>query len=284
MKPPPGFPHSPHQVCKLQKALYGLKQAPRAWFEKFRTFILTYGFSPSPHDSATFTCTSDHGIVILLLYVDDMVITGSDLDGIQRLKSHLHACFEMKDLGQLWYFLGIEIDYSPDGYFLSQIKYASDILQCAGLTDSKVVNTPLEQNVKLHASDGILLSNPTLYRELVGSLNYLTIMRPYISHAVHIVSQFMAAPRSVHFNTVLRILPYLKGNLFQGLHFSSKSNLTLRAYSDSNWAGDITDCHSTTRFCIFLGDSPISWKSKKQTVVARSSAEVEYRAFGSYHF
>ncbi|CAL9010759.1 unnamed protein product [Prunus brigantina] len=250
MKPPLGFPHSPHQVCKLQRALYRLKQAPRAWFEKFRTSILTYGFSQSPHDSAMFTCTSDHGIVILLIYVDDVVITGSDLDGIQRLKSHLHACFEMKDLGQLQYFLGIEIDYSPYGYFLSQIQYASDILQRAGLTDSKVVNTPLEQNVKLHASDGTLLSNPTLYRELVGSLNYLTITRPDISHVVHIVSQFMAAPRSVHFVDVLRILRYLKGNLFQGLHFSSKSNLTFQAYSDSDWAGDIIDRRSTTGFCI----------------------------------
>ncbi|BBG99165.1 hypothetical protein Prudu_008765 [Prunus dulcis] len=133
-----------------------------------------------------------------------------------------------------------------------------------GLTGSKVVNTPLEHNVKLHASDGTLLSNPTLYGELVGSLNYLTITRPDSSHAVHCES-IHGCPRLVHFAAVLHFLQYLKGNLFQGLHFSSKSNLTLRAYSDSDWAGDITDRRSTTGFCIFLGDSLISWKSKKQT-------------------
>ncbi|KAM7496324.1 hypothetical protein LguiA_020738 [Lonicera macranthoides] len=278
MQPPPGLPHAPGKVCKLSRALYGLKQAPRAWFEKFSTAILQHGFSQSAHDPAMFTCSSTHGIVILLLYVDDMVITGDDLNGICRLKDYLCSCFEMKDLGVLRYFLGIEVDHSSTGYFLSQVKYAYDIITRTGLTDNKTADTPLEMNVKLSSSDGTLLHNPTLYRQLVGSLNYLTITRPDISHAVHIVSQFMSAPRSIHFAAVLRIIRYIKGTLHQGLHLSSTSPPLLQAYSDSDWAGDITDRRSTTGFCIFLGDSLISWKSKKQTVVARSSAEAEYRA------
>ncbi|KAM7529809.1 hypothetical protein LguiB_033219 [Lonicera macranthoides] len=278
MQPPPGLPHSPGQVCKLRRAIYGLKQAPRAWFEKFSTAILNHGFTQSAHDSAMFTYSSSQGIVILLIYVDDMIITGDDLNGIRHLKAYLGSCFEMKDLGNLRYFLGIEVDHSSTGYFISQVKYASDIINRAGLTDNKIADTPLEMNAKFSPSDGNPLANPTLYRQLVGSLNYLTITRPDISHAVHIVSQFMSTPRSVHFAAVLRIIRYVKGTIHKGLYFSSASNLTLQGYSDSDWAGDITDRRSTTGFCIFLGDSLISWKSKKQTVVARFSAEAEYRA------
>ncbi|XP_026420157.1 uncharacterized protein LOC113316152 [Papaver somniferum] len=220
---------------------------------------------------------SDKGIV-LLLYVDDMVITGSDLEGINALKSQLSMSFQMKDLGHLRYFLGIEVDRSSKGYFVSQVKYATDIINRAGLTDNKTVDTPLEVNVKYNPTDGKILSNPTLYRQLVGSLNYLTITRPDISHAIHVVSQFMSAPRSIHYAAVLRILRYLKGTLHQGLHFSSTSDLKLKAYSDSDWAGDVTDRRSTTGYCIFLGNSLISWRSKKQSVVSRSNAEAEYRA------
>ncbi|XP_026429163.1 uncharacterized protein LOC113325157 [Papaver somniferum] len=207
-----------------------------------------------------------------------MIITGSDLQGITELKSYLNDCFKMKDPGSLSYFLGIEVGMSPTGYCISQVIYASEILQRAGLSDNKVTDTPLELNVKYSPTDGTLLSNPTLYRQLVGSLNYLTITRPDISHAVHIVSQFMSAPRSTHYAAVLRILRYIKGSLHQGLCFSSKSDLTLQAYSDSDWAGDITDRKSITGYCVFLGDSLISWRSKKQSVVSRSSAEAEYRA------
>ncbi|XP_026417439.1 uncharacterized protein LOC113312921 [Papaver somniferum] len=278
MRPPPGLDHAPNKVCKLRRALYGLKQAPRAWFEKFSSAILQYDFTQSYYDSAMFTRSSNKGIVILLLYVDDMVITGSDNEGIRDLKNHLSTCFQMKDLGTLSYFLGIEVSKSADGYFVSQAKYAYEIIARSGITDAKVTDTPLEVNVRHGPSDGKLLSNPTLYRQLVGSLNYLTITRPDISHAVHIVSQFMSAPRSTHYVVVLRILRYLKGTLYQGLQFSSKSKLILRAYSDSDWAGDVTDRRSITGYCLFLGDSLISWRSKKQTVVSRSSAEAEYRA------
>uniref|UniRef100_A0A2N9HNI8 Uncharacterized protein n=1 Tax=Fagus sylvatica TaxID=28930 RepID=A0A2N9HNI8_FAGSY len=147
-----------------------------------------------------------------------------------------------------------------------------------GITDSKIVDTPIEYNNRLNTHDGEPLPDATLYRQLVGSLVYLTVTRPDISYAIHIVSQFMAAPRSLHYTAVLRILRYLKGTLFHGLHFSSQPSLTLQAYSDADWAGDPTDRRSTTGYCFLLGDSLISWRSKKQSVVARSSTEAEYRA------
>uniref|UniRef100_A0A2N9GXF4 Reverse transcriptase Ty1/copia-type domain-containing protein n=1 Tax=Fagus sylvatica TaxID=28930 RepID=A0A2N9GXF4_FAGSY len=272
---PPGFSH---KVCRLRRALYGLKQAPRAWFAKFSSTISQHGFSASSYDSALFFRRSDHGITLLLLYVDDMIITGDDVQGIQDLKHFLGQHFEMKDLGPLSYFLGLEVSSSSDGYYLTQAKYTSDLISRAGITDSKIVDTPIEYNNRLNTHDGEPLPNATLYRQLVGSLVYLTVTRPDISYAVHIVSQFMAAPRSLHYAAVLRILRYLKGTLFHGLHFSSQSSLTLQAYSDADWAGDPTDRRSTTGYCFLLGDSLISWRSKKQSVVARSSTEAEYRA------
>lgn len=281
MTPPPGVAHQPGEVCKLKKALYGLKQAPRAWFEKFATVIGSLGFRSSAHDSALFVRSTSAGRVLLLLYVDDMIITGNDVVGITQLKSYLASQFEMKDLGALRYFLGIEVASSPKGYLLCQSKYTADILQRAHLTDSRSADTPLELNARYTPSDGVPFSDPTLYRTIVGSLVYLTITRPDIAYVVHIVSQFIASPTTIHWAAVLRILRYLRGTISQSLLFSSTSSPELRAYSDSDWAGDITDRKSTTGYCIFLGDSLISWKSKKQSVVSRSSTEAEYRAMAS---
>ena len=278
MQPPPGYTCPPNKVCLLKKALYGLKQAPRAWFEKFSSTVSQLGFSSSPHDSALFIRKTTHGTVLLLLYVDDMIITGDDTSGIANLKESLSHHFEMKDLGPLSYFLGLEVTSSTNGLFLSQAKYASDLLSRAGLTDHRTESTPLEPNVRFTPMDGTVLDNPTLYRQLVGSLIYLTVTRPDISYAVHLVSQFMSTPRSTHYAAVLRILRYVKGTLFHGLHFSTHSSLILQAYSDADWGGDPTDRRSTTGYCIFLGDSLVSWRSKKQSLTSRSSTEAEYRA------
>ncbi|RVX04557.1 Retrovirus-related Pol polyprotein from transposon TNT 1-94 [Vitis vinifera] len=278
MQPPLGLSVESNKVCHLQRALYGLKQAPRAWFSKFSSTIFRLGYTASPYDSALFLRRTDKGTILLLLYVDDMIITGDDLSGIQELKDFLSQQFEMKDLGHLSYFLGLEITHSTDGLYITQAKYASDLLSQAGLTDSKTVDTPVELNAHLTPSGGKPLSNPSLYKRLVGSLVYLTVTRLNISYVVHQVSQYLSAPRSTHYVAVLRILRYLKGTLFHGLFYSAQSPLVLRAFSDADWAGDPTDRRSTTGYCFLLGSSLISWRSKKQTFVARSSTKAEYRA------
>ncbi|XP_038687500.1 uncharacterized mitochondrial protein AtMg00810-like [Tripterygium wilfordii] len=219
--------------------------------------------------------------IIISLYVDDMVITGDDNHGIEVLKYELSTRFEMKDLGSLRYFLGIEVAFSPKGYLLSQSKYTVDILERAHFTDSKPASTPMEINVCYSSSNGIPLSDVTLYRTIVGSLVYLTITRPDITYEVHVVSQFVASPTIVHRAAVLRILRYLQRTLFQSLLFPSISSLELCAYSDADWGRDSANRKSMTGFCIFLGNSLISWKSKKQTIPSKSSTKAEYRAMSS---
>ena len=146
------------------------------------------GYTASPYDSALFLRRTNKGTILLLLYVDDMIITGDDLSGIQELKDFLSQQFKMKDLGHFNYFLGLEITYSTDGLYITQSKYASDLLSRARLTNSKIVNTPVELNAHLTPSGGKPLSNPSLHRQLVGSLVYLTVTHLDISYAVHQVS------------------------------------------------------------------------------------------------
>jgi hypothetical protein len=168
MQLPLGFSHPPsfsHKVCRLCRVLYGLKQAPRTWFAKFSSTISQHGFLASSYDSALFFRCSDHGITLLLLYVQ----------GIQDLKYFLGQHFEMKDLGPLGYFLGLEVSSSSDGYYLTQAKYTSDLISRVGITGSKIVDTPIEYNNRLNTHDGEPLPNATLYRQLVGSLVYLTV-------------------------------------------------------------------------------------------------------------
>jgi hypothetical protein len=265
-------------VCHLKKSIYGLKQSPRAWFDKFSKAVVSHGMTRNQADHSVFFKKTRTGIVILVVYVDDIVITGSDKEGIQILINHLSSSFLTKDLGKLRYFLGIEVARSKAGISLSQRKYTLDILQDTGYLGSKPVATPMEPNLKLMPDEGDFVDDPDTYRRLVGKLIYLTITRPNISYAVSIVSQFMTNPRVPHMNAVIRILKYLKNAPGRGLFYRSSGHLRIEGYTDADWAGSPSDRKSTTGYCTFIGGNLVTWRSKKQSVVARSSAEAEYRA------
>ena len=279
MVQPPGYvdPAHPNHVCRLLKSLYGLKQAPRAWFERFSTQLLHISFQASLADSFLFILKQGPHVVYLLIYVDDIVMTGNNPKLLSSLITQLSTTFELKDLGPLSYFLGIQITRTSKGLFLSQAKYAQDLLLKVNMVSSKLARTPCAPNSRLTPIEGSLLSNPHDYRSLVGSLHFLTFTRLDLSFAVQQVCQFMSAPTDVHLVTAKRILQYVTGSLHQGI-FLQPGSLSLAALSDSDWAGDPFDRRSITGYIVYLGCNPITWCAKKQETVSRSSTEAEYRA------
>ncbi|KAG7533197.1 Integrase catalytic core [Arabidopsis thaliana x Arabidopsis arenosa] len=283
MRPPPGLEdkEAPGKVLKLNKAIYGLKQSPRAWYHKLSTTLLGRGFKRSEADHTLFTLPSQEGIVVILVYVDDIIISGNDKVGIQDTKDFLKSVFDIKDLGELKYFLGIEVCRSKEGLFLSQRKYTLDLLDEVGKLGAKPAKTPLEDDYKARRKgehDNKPFEDPTKYRRLVGKLIYLTITRPDICFAVNVVSQQMQAPTQHHWNMVNRILKYLKGAPGQGIWMGCNRNTEIIGYCDADYAGDKNDRRSTTGYCTFIGGNLVTWRSKKQKVVSLSSAEAEYRA------
>ncbi|XP_061348083.1 uncharacterized mitochondrial protein AtMg00810-like [Gastrolobium bilobum] len=210
-----------------------------------------------------------------------MVLVGDNMDEINSVKQHLDQQFCIKDLGPLKFFLGLEIARSPHGIVVNQRKYVLELLADSGLLGAKAASTPMEPTLRLCQNQGDPCADPASYRRLVGRLLYLANTRPDISFAVQQLSQFVANPMIAHFDAAIRVLRYLKGSPGKGLFFSSSSSLTLSGFSDADWATCLDTRRSITGFCVFLGTSLISWKSKKQTTVSRSSAEAEYRALAS---
>ncbi|XP_019447235.1 PREDICTED: uncharacterized protein LOC109350454 [Lupinus angustifolius] len=278
MKPPPGLniPNS-SLVCKLEKSLYGLKQASRQWNTKLTAVLVQHGYIQSRADYSLFTKINNNSYTIILVYVDDLVVAGNDLDEINSIKNILDRKFSIKDLGILKYFLGIEVARSKDGISLCQRKYALDILQESGLLAGKSSTTPMDNNAKLHSTSGNLLLEITSYRRLIGKLVYITHTRPEISFSVSHLSQFFAVPTVDHFRAAIRVLRYIKGSPGKGLFYPTETTISLKGFSDSDWASCIDTRRSVTGFCFFLGESLISWKSKRQKTVSRSSTEAEYR-------
>ncbi|KAM1770681.1 hypothetical protein ACFX11_045589 [Malus domestica] len=279
MRLPPGHPQSqePDLVCKLHKSIYGLKQSPRAWYSKLSSVLLSVGFKMSNADSSLFVRTGDVSKLVVLIYVGDLIIASDNVAEISTLKQSLQQIFAIKDIGVLKYFLGIEMAYSHKGLFLNQRKYVMDLLKDANMSDAKPALTPLDSKLKLDLG-GTPLSDISFYQRLVGKLIYLTITRPDISYSVSIASQFMHSPTIEHMNLVKRILRYLKGSVGRGILMAKNDNTQIMGYCDADWAGNAIDRKSTTGYCTFVGGNLVTWKSKKQTVIARSSAEAEYRA------
>ncbi|KAL7585123.1 hypothetical protein Lser_V15G44364 [Lactuca serriola] len=288
MEIPPGlklekdkYPKNVSLACKLNKSIYGLRQASRQWFEKFSSFMLFLGFTQSKSDYSLFFKGSGSTYVALLVYVDDILITGSSNTEINLLKQQLSAKFKLKDLGSLGYFLGLEVAKSKEGIFVSQRNYTLQLIEDLGFLAAKPVSTPMDLRNNLQSDKGDLFDDPARYRRLVGRLLYLNITRPDISFSVQKLSQFMSSPRIPHYQAACHLVKYLKQSPGQGIFLSATSNFRLIAFCDADWGKCLDSRRSITGFCIFLGDSLISWKSKKQATISRSSAEAEYRAIAS---
>lgn len=276
--PPPGVVLPPNPVCKLNKSLYGLKQASRQWYQCFSDVLIKDGFEQSPGDHSLFVKLRGTSFTALLVYVDDILIASNDDKAVASVKATLHSAFKIKDLGTTRFFLGLEIARNASGISVSQRKYTLDMLADTGMLASKPCVVPMDPNVHLSKDTGTSLTDATPYRELIGRLLYLTITRPDITFAVHRLSQYLANPTDVHMTAALRILRYLKSNPGQGLFYSASSDLCLNAFADADCATCPDSRRSITDFCIYLGNSLVSWKCKKQATVSRSSTEAEYRS------
>ena len=217
---PAGFVDAakPDHVCRLSKSLYVLKQAPRAWFLRFAGFLATLGFVATRSDSSLFTLARGNDAAYLLLYVDDIVLTASSTTLLQHLQSQLSGEFSMKDLGPLHYFLGIAITRTAHGFFLSQQKYAEELVERANMSSYKPLPTHVDTHDKLSAVDGAPVPDPTEYRSIVGALQYMCMTRPDIAYAVQQCCPVMHDPRAPHLALAKRVLSYLRGTTSHGLH------------------------------------------------------------------
>jgi hypothetical protein len=218
---------------------------------------------------------TDHGIVVIVIYVDDLIIIGDSDEDSFDLKKFLKQKFEMKDLGKLPYFFSIEVIQSPKGIWLLRRQYALNKFSEYGMTGCKPILIPLEQNVKLSADEGDLVEDTTMYIRIVGSLIYMTITRPNLSYAVGVVSQFMQTPRKPHLDAMRRILRYIKHTLQCGIFYEAKSQLQVHGYMDVDWADNVSNRRSTSGFIFSFGSGDVSWSSKKQPTVALSSTKAE---------
>lgn len=267
-----------HKVYLLKKALYGLKQAPRAWYSKIDAHLLSLGFVKSLSEATLYVKHKDNDILILSLYVDDLLVTGNNTRLIDKFKQEMMQVFEMTDLGVMTYFLGMEIKQRKNEVFICQRKYAMEILKKFQMEGCKAVSTPMNQKEKLCQADGADKVDEGYYRSLIGCLMYLTASRPDILFAVSLLSRFMHWASEMHLAAAKRILRYIKGTTDYGVKFEKCENFKLYGFSDSDWAGSVDDMKSTSGYCFSLGSGVFSWCSKKQEIVAQSTAEAEFIA------
>ncbi|KAI3672561.1 hypothetical protein L6452_38652 [Arctium lappa] len=274
---PPGFenPNFPDRVYKLKKALYGLHQAPRAWYDTLSTYLLENGFQRGIIDKTLFIQRKKKDIIIVQIYVDD-IIFGSTKDQMCRdFKELMHKIFKMSSMGEITFFLGLQVKQKKDGIFIRQSKYVHDILTKFGFSGSNPASTPMETHKHITADLEGEDVDDHHYSSIIGSLMYLTSSRTDIMFPVCVFARFQVSPKQSHFQAVKRIFRYLKGQPRLGLWYPHDSPFDL-AYSDSDLGGANLDRKSTSGGCEFLGARLVSWQCKKQTTVSTSTIEAEY--------
>ncbi|GJR29864.1 retrovirus-related pol polyprotein from transposon TNT 1-94 [Tanacetum coccineum] len=275
---PDGFvdPYHPDKVYRLKKALYGLKQAPRAWYDELSNFLVSKGFVKGSIDPTLFITKHGEDILLVQIYVDDIIFGSTNPKLSKRFGKLMHSKFDMSMMGELKFFLGIQIHQSPRGIFINQAKYAQEILKKHGMTSCDSIGTPMATK-HLDADLSGTPVDQTKYRSMVGALMYLTASRPDIVHATCYCARYQAKPTEKHLTAVKRIFRYLKDSINMGLWYPKDTGFELTAFSDSDHAGCLDSRKSTSGGIQFLGgDKLVSWSSKKQDCTSMSSAEAEY--------
>ena len=262
-------------VWKLNKSLYGLKQAGRAWNKKMDTALIELGLRPTHGDSCVYVMRQGSTVLFLLVYVDELLLVSNDVSQLQSVKTALHSRFEMKDMGEAEFILGVQIrrDRTKRQLYLSQAEYVRTVLERFDMQDCKPAASPMTTRVKLLESEGD--------SELMESVPYAALVtRPDIAFAITALSQFNAAPSSTHWHAVKRVLRYLQGTRHHELTYGCAGGADRQLYgcSDSDWGNDANDRRSYTGWVFLLHDGAVSWQACKQRTVALSSTDAEYMA------
>ncbi|GJZ93206.1 retrovirus-related pol polyprotein from transposon TNT 1-94 [Tanacetum coccineum] len=277
VRQPDGFvdPDFPNHVYRLKKALYGLKQAPRAWYNKLSSFLIEHQFTKGILDLTLFTRRHGDDILLVQIYVDDIIFGLTKLVFSKRFAKLMKDNFEMSMIGEMKFFLGLQVHQSPRGIFICQSEYTIDLLKKHGMEKCDTISTPID-TTKLDADLQGTQVDQTKYHSMIRGLMYLTASRPYIAFATFLCARYQAHPTEKHLKEVKKIFQYLRQTLNMGLWYSKDSRFELIAYSDAEHAGCNDDCKSTSRGTQFLRDKLISWSLKKQDCTTMSTAEAEY--------
>ncbi|WKA13292.1 hypothetical protein VitviT2T_030608 [Vitis vinifera] len=262
----------PNHVFKLKKTFYGLKQAPRAWYERLSKFILKKGFKMGKIDTTLFIKTKENDMLLVQIYVDDIIFGATNVSLCEEFSKCMHSEFEMSMIGELNFFLGLQIKQLKEGIFINQAKYIRDLLKRFNMEEAKTMKTPMSSSIKLNNDEKGKSVNSTMYRGMIGSLLYLTTSRPDIMYSVCLCARFQSCPKESHLSAVKQILRYLKGTMDIGLWYPKGDNFELIGFSDANFACCKVERKSTSGTCHFLGHSLVSWHSKEQNSVALSTA------------
>lgn len=264
------------KVYKLKKALYGLRQAPRAWYSRIEGYFMREGFTKCYCEHTLFVKTKGADVLIVSLYVDDLIYASSSAVMLEEFKMSMMREFSMTDLGRMKYFLGVEVIQDESGIFIGQKKYASEVLSRFGMEECNAVRNPMVLGCKLTKEGTGAAVDATMFKQLVGSLRYLTATRPDLMYSVNLVSRYMEAPREQHLLAAKRILRYVQGTKEYGIQYWRGGEERLVGFVDSDYAGDEDDRKSTSGYLFLYGEGAVSWASKKQPIVTLSTTEAEY--------
>ncbi|GJR88407.1 retrovirus-related pol polyprotein from transposon TNT 1-94 [Tanacetum coccineum] len=270
----------PDHVYKLKKALFGFKQAPKAWYDRLKAFLTKHEYKMGMVDNTLFLKKKSSNLIIVQIDVDDIIFGLTCQDMCDEFAKIMHDEFEMSMMGELNFFLRLQIKQMEDGIFFNQSKYIKEMLKKFGLEESKPMKTPMSSDTKLTKDEECESVDSTKYRGMIGSLLYLTASRPDIMFSVCLCARFQEDPKTSHLEAVKRIFRYIKGTTHLGLWYPKGTGIETVVYADSDHAGDYVDRKSTSGICTFVGCCLTSWFSKKQTALAISTTEAEYVSAG----